>query len=50
MTDGLLIVSEKTCEEVVSRADAFVAVRDVFAAMARGDEREKKLFFQAGRE
>lgn len=39
MTDGLLIVSEKTCEEVVSRADAFVAVRDVFAAMARGDAR-----------
>ena len=37
MTDGLLIVSEKTCEEVVSRADAFVAVSDVFAAMARGD-------------
>ena len=39
MTDGLLIVSEKTCEEVVSRADAFEAVRDVFAAMARGDAR-----------
>jgi len=39
MTDGLLIVSEKTCEEVVSRADAFDAVRDVFAAMARGDAR-----------
>jgi alanine dehydrogenase len=39
MTDGLLIVSEKTCEEVVSRADAFAAVRDVFAAMARGDAR-----------
>jgi alanine dehydrogenase len=39
MTDGLLIVSEKTCEEVVSRADAFVAVRDVFAAMAGGDAR-----------
>jgi alanine dehydrogenase len=39
MTDGLLIVSEKTCEEVVSRADAFAAVRDMFAAMARGDAR-----------
>ena len=39
MTDGLLIVSEKACEEVVSRADAFVAVRDVFAAMAGGDAR-----------
>jgi len=39
MTDGLLIVSEKTCEEVVSRADAFAAVRDVFAAMARVDAR-----------
>ena len=39
MTDGLLIVSEETCEKVVSRADAFAAVRDVFAAMARGDAR-----------
>ncbi|MEM8555653.1 MAG: iminosuccinate reductase BhcD [Pseudomonadota bacterium] len=33
----LLIVSEKTCEEVVTRADAFKAVEDVFGAMARGD-------------
>jgi len=33
----MLIVSEKTCRDVVSRADAFKAVEDVFAAMARND-------------
>ncbi len=39
MSDGLLIVSEETCEEVVSRTDAFAAVENVFASMARGDAR-----------
>ena len=39
MSDGLLIVSEETCEKVVSRTDAFAAVENVFAAMARGDAR-----------
>lgn len=33
----MLVVSEKTCAEVVGRADAFAAVEAVFAAMARGD-------------
>ena len=33
----MLIVSEQTCQEVVGRSDAFTAVEQVFAAMARGD-------------
>jgi ornithine cyclodeaminase len=37
MDADLLIVTEEVCREVVSRADAFQAVQDVFAAMARGD-------------
>ncbi|MBE0452616.1 iminosuccinate reductase BhcD [Roseovarius autotrophicus] len=34
---GIVIVSEAICEEVITRADAFGAVEAVFAAMARGD-------------
>jgi ornithine cyclodeaminase len=34
---SLLIVPEEVCKDVVSRADAFEAVENVFAAMARGD-------------
>jgi ornithine cyclodeaminase len=38
--DGRIqIVSEETCQQLVSRADAFEAVEQVFAAMARGDAR-----------
>ena len=38
--DGRIqIVSEETCQQLVSRADAFAAVEQVFAAMARGDAR-----------
>jgi ornithine cyclodeaminase len=37
MESDLLIVTEEVCREVVTRADAFAAVRDVFAAMARGE-------------
>ena len=33
----MLIVTEQTCQEVVSRDHAFEAVEKVFAAMARGD-------------
>lgn len=33
----MLIVTEQTCQEVVSRSHAFEAVENVFAAMARGD-------------
>jgi len=33
----MLIVTEQTCQEVVGRAEAFTAVEQVFAAMARGD-------------
>ena len=33
----MLIVSEEVCKEVVGRSDAFTAVEDVFAAMAKGD-------------
>lgn len=33
----MLIVSEQVCQDVVGRADAFTAVENVFAAMARGD-------------
>ena len=36
-TQGIVIVGEAICEEVISRADAFAAVEQVFAAMARGD-------------
>ena len=36
-TQGIVIVGEGICEEVISRADAFTAVEQVFAAMARGD-------------
>lgn len=36
-TKGLLIVGEETCAEVVSSADAFTAVEQVFGAMASGD-------------
>ncbi|MGB7243505.1 MAG: iminosuccinate reductase BhcD [Sulfitobacter sp.] len=35
--EGLLIVSEEVCAQVVSRADSFDAVEAVFGAMARGD-------------
>ena len=35
--EGLLIVSEETCAEVVTSADAFDAVEAVFGAMAKGD-------------
>ena len=35
--DGLLIINEDVCAQVVSRADAFDAVEAVFGAMARGD-------------
>ncbi len=38
MTDKpLLIVGEELCQKLVGRAEAFDAVQDVFAAMARGD-------------
>lgn len=37
MSEGLLIVGEDICAEVVSSADAFTAVEAVFGAMARGD-------------
>lgn len=33
----MLIVSEEICQQVVGRADAFEAVKNVFAAMAKGD-------------
>ena len=33
----MLIVTEQTCQEVVGRPEAFEAVEQVFAAMARGD-------------
>jgi ornithine cyclodeaminase/alanine dehydrogenase-like protein (mu-crystallin family) len=36
-SDGLLIVSEEVCAQVVGRTDAFNAVENVFGAMARGD-------------
>lgn len=37
MSEGLLIVGEDVCAEVVSSADAFTAVEAVFGAMAKGD-------------
>ena len=33
----MLIVSEQTCREIIGRTEAFDAVEQVFAAMARGD-------------
>jgi ornithine cyclodeaminase/alanine dehydrogenase-like protein (mu-crystallin family) len=33
----MLVVSEEVCREVVGRDDAFTAVENVFAAMAKGD-------------
>ncbi|MFB9151064.1 iminosuccinate reductase BhcD [Roseovarius ramblicola] len=36
-TQGIVIVGEEICRQVISRTDAFAAVSDVFAAMARGD-------------
>lgn len=35
--DGLVIVSEAVCQEVIDRASSFTAVENVFAAMAKGD-------------
>ena len=34
---GIVIVGEEICQEVISRADAFSAVEAVFGAMAKGD-------------
>ncbi|WP_372599845.1 iminosuccinate reductase BhcD [Amphritea sp.] len=34
---GISLVSEAVCEQVVGRPEAFTAVENVFAAMARGD-------------
>ncbi|KNX41266.1 L-lysine cyclodeaminase [Roseovarius tolerans] len=36
-TQGIVIVGEEICQEVISRADAFSAVEAVFGAMAKGD-------------
>ena len=33
----MFIVSEETCQAVISRSDAFDAVQAVFGAMAQGD-------------
>ena len=38
-TTGIITVDEKTCAQLVGPQLAFDAVRDVFAAMARGDAR-----------
>lgn len=38
-THKILVLTEADCRAIVSRADAFIAVRDVFAAMARGEAR-----------
>jgi ornithine cyclodeaminase len=35
--EGIVIVGEEICQEVISRADAFSAVEAVFGAMAKGD-------------
>ncbi|MFO7757234.1 MAG: ornithine cyclodeaminase family protein [Roseovarius sp.] len=35
--EGIVIVGEDICEQVISRADAFAAVSEVFGAMATGD-------------
>ena len=34
---GVLVVSEQVCKSVIGRSDAFTAVENVFAAMAKGD-------------
>jgi ornithine cyclodeaminase len=36
-SQGIVIVGEEICQQVISRADAFSAVSDVFGAMAKGD-------------
>lgn len=36
-SQGIVIVGEDICQEVISRADAFSAVEAVFGAMAKGD-------------
>ena len=36
-SDGVVIVREDVCRDVVNDRDAFVAVEGVFAAMAAGD-------------
>ena len=36
-TDGLLIVGEEICQQIIGRKDAFDAVEAVFGAMARDD-------------
>ena len=35
--ESLIIVNEETCQQIVSDAEAFTAVQDIFAAMARDD-------------
>lgn len=35
--DGLIVVSEDVCKEVIDRASSFKAVESVFASMAKGD-------------
>ncbi|MBC8209765.1 MAG: ornithine cyclodeaminase family protein, partial [Gammaproteobacteria bacterium] len=37
--DGILIISEAVCEQLIGRSSAFDAVKNVFGAMARGDAR-----------
>lgn len=37
--DGILIISEAVCEQLIGRSSAFDAVENVFGAMARGDAR-----------
>jgi len=36
-SENLLVISEEVCRQVVSKGDAFTAVEQVFAAMARDD-------------
>ncbi len=36
-TDGILIVPEELCPQLVGRAEAFTAIEATFAAMAKGD-------------
>jgi len=36
-SDGLVIVTEETCQKIIDREMSFAAVRDVFGAMARND-------------
>ncbi|MEM7507082.1 MAG: iminosuccinate reductase BhcD [Pseudomonadota bacterium] len=33
----MIVVSEELCQELIGRAEAFTAVEEIFAAMARGD-------------